>query len=440
MIILYASRAHWRVIVTYALVGALSTRPALPARAQALPSGYQAQQVQPVGYSDLNGRPGFKLSVREYRGRWYLYMGHFWHRGWSIVDVTDPAAPRVVKFVPGPDNTFTGQMELAGNTMVTGLEKILPGFGGDSTKTYQEGVLIWDISDPVNPRQVGHYRTGGTGTHRNFYAGGRYLHLAAGMPGYQGNIYVVVDISDPTKPVEAGRWWVPGQHTADGEQPAEPETSLHGPPYVLDNQAYLSYGAAGMIILDISEVAKPKLVGQLDFSPPFHQKFGVHTVLPIPGRKVAYVNSEDVSYGKGALHHASIVDISRPQQPRLLATLPVPVPPAGTPYRSFEEKGGWSGPHNISMLLHNPDVQPQGNLLFMAHFNAGLRVFNVANSRLPSEVGYFLPPEPTKRYGPMPQGKLALQTEDVLVDRRGFVYITHKNQGLWILRYTGPTP
>ena len=49
-----------------------------------------------------------------------------------------------------------------------------------------------------------------------------------------------------------------------------------------------------------------------------------------------------------------------------------------------------------------------------------------------------MPPEPRRRYGPMPEDKLVLQTEDVLVDRRGFIYITDKNQGLWILRYTGP--
>ena len=29
------------------------------------------------------------------------------------------------------------------------------------------------------------------------------------------------------------------------------------------------------------------------------------------------------------------------------------------------------------------------------------------------------------------------QSEDVLVDRRGFIYLTDKNQGLWVLRYTG---
>ncbi|HZU03678.1 MAG TPA: hypothetical protein VFA10_28700, partial [Ktedonobacteraceae bacterium] len=95
------------------------------------------------------------------------------------------------------------------------------------------------------------------------------------------------------------------------------------------------------------------------------------------------------------------------------------------------------GPHNCNHLQHNPDVQPQGDLFYLAYFNAGLRVYNVAHPRLPLEVGFFLPPDPRQRYGPMPQGRLVTQTEDVLVDRRGFIYITDKNQGLWILRYTG---
>jgi len=36
-----------------------------------------------------------------------------------------------------------------------------------------------------------------------------------------------------------------------------------------------------------------------------------------------------------------------------------------------------------------------------------------------------------------PKGKLVAQTEDVLVDSRGYIYITDKNQGLYILKYTG---
>jgi hypothetical protein len=77
--------------------------------------------------------------------------------------------------------------------------------------------------------------------------------------------------------------------------------------------------------------------------------------------------------------------------------------------------------------------------MYLTYFNAGLRVFDISNARLPKEVGYFIPPDPVKRYGPVPD-KFVEQTEDVLVDRRGYVYITNKNQGLWVLRYTGPRP
>lgn len=426
------------------------------AQGQKLPAGSTSQNVAAIGYSDIDGKPAFKISIKEHRGRWYLFAGHFWHRGWSVIDVTDPRQSRVVKFVAGPENTFTGQMELSGDRMITSLEKILPGFGGDEQKPFDEGVIIWDIRDPTNPIRLGQYKTGGTGTHRNFYAGGRFIHLAAGMPGYTGNIYVIVDISDPANPRETGRWWVKGQHTAGGEKLASSENStqknqphahgtcgsdadisLHGPPYVVGNLAYLPYGSAGMIVLDISDVAKPREIGRLDFSPPFHSKFGVHGVLPLPEKGIAYANSEDVSYGKGALHHASIIDISNPAEPMLLSLFPAPLPPAGVSYPDFFARGGWSGPHNFNNLQHNPAVEKQNELFYLTHFNAGLRIYNVANPRQPVEVGFFMPPEPTRRYGPLPLEKLVLQTEDVLVDRRGYIYVTDKNQGVWILKYNG---
>jgi hypothetical protein len=47
-------------------------------------------------------------------------------------------------------------------------------------------------------------KTGGTGTHRNLYAGGRYAHLAANMAGFKGNIYVVLDIADAKTLVKLG--------------------------------------------------------------------------------------------------------------------------------------------------------------------------------------------------------------------------------------------
>src|ERR1700730_6373700 len=82
------------------------------AYADQIPTGWEASNMKPIGYSEMDGRGGaFKMAIRHIGDKWYLYTGHLWNRGWSIVDVTDPASPKYVKFVPWPqDNTWTIQM------------------------------------------------------------------------------------------------------------------------------------------------------------------------------------------------------------------------------------------------------------------------------------------------------------------------------------------
>jgi hypothetical protein len=120
----------------------------------------------------------------------------------------------------------------------------------------------------------------------------------------------------------------------------------------------------------------------------------------------------------------------------MISVFPVPAPPQGAAFSSFCDKGGRFGPHNTNLEYHLPDVEKQGDLIYLTYFNAGLRIFDIREPRLPKEVGWFIPPAPTKRIGPLP-AKLTNQTEDVLVDTRGNIYITDKQWGLFILRYTG---
>ena len=120
-----------------------------------IPPGSLASNVRVVGYSDVGGRPPFKLSIRQANGRWYLYAGHLWHRGWTILDVTDPAKPTVANFIRGPENTWTIQMEIGGDKMITALEKIGQGWGGDDGKPNDEGVLVWSLAEPVRPKRLG---------------------------------------------------------------------------------------------------------------------------------------------------------------------------------------------------------------------------------------------------------------------------------------------
>lgn len=82
------------------------------------------------------------------------------------------------------------------------------------------------------------------------------------------------------------------------------------------------------------------------------------------------------------------------------------------------------------MLLDRDD------LVFLTYFNAGLRVVDISDARLPREVGWFVPPDPAMRRGALPT-RLVAQSEDVLVDRRGYIYLTDKNHGLYVLTCEG---
>ena len=392
------------------------------------------QNVELVGYHDLDAKPAFKLQILETGGRWYLYIAHLWHRGWSIVEVTDPTAPKLVRFIDGPPNTWTLQIQVADGRMITGLEQMPADWGGDPKKGYQEGIYIWDLSDPEDPVRRGHFKTGATGTHRNYYDGGRYAHLTAGAPGYEGRIYRIVDIGDPEVPVEVGRWWVPGQWKAGGESGAPPFSSLHGGPYIEGERAYLPYRGAGMVILDISDYAKPKFVSGFRVSPPFMALFGIHSAIPFPSRRLVAANSEAIRENcDEALCFAGLVDVSKEEAPRLVSILPTPAAPPAAPFRNFCEFGGRFGPHNQHQPQHQRALLDRDDLLFMTWFNAGLRIFDISDPVMPREVGYFVPPVPRQRRGIFPK-TMTPQSEDLIVDARGNIYISDKNHGVYIVR------
>ena len=399
-----------------------------------------AKGVSQVGYLPNQERPAFKMAVHKHGDRWYLYCAHFWHSGWSITDVTDVANPRFIRFIEGPPNTWTLQVQIADGLMITSMERIPDGWGGDPQGAYGEGFYIWGLDDPENPKMLGHYKTGGSGTHRNYYDGGRYVHTTALPEGYDGHIYVVVDIQDPAHPIEVSRWWRPGQWLAGGEPGVPFGTLLHGGAFVKGDRAYLPYSAGGFVILDIADIHHPHMISDLPFSPPFQAFIAVHSAIPLLKRPLVIVNSEAIAeQGNEELGYAGIVDISNEEKPRLISLFPQPVPPAEWGLQNFYQRPGRFGPHNQhqwqnqDVLLHNE------NLVFLTYFNAGLRVYDISDERTPKEIACYIPADPTVRLGPLPNSGLVTQSEDVVVDSRGNIYVSDKNRGVCILRLNDTT-
>jgi hypothetical protein len=111
----------------------------------------------------------------------------------------------------------------------------------------------------------------------------------------------------------------------------------------------------------------------------------------------------------------------------------MPTPQPGAPYASYYAKGGRFGPHNQHQHQGHPDLAVPDDRIVMAYFNAGLRVFDIADPYVPVETGWYVPEDPSERRGTLPS-TLVTQFEDVLVDARGYIYCTDKNHGLFVLR------
>jgi hypothetical protein len=421
----------------------LFTFAATAALADPFPSGGQAENIKQVGFSSLGGRfGGFKIAIKHTADdKWYLYTGHSFNQGWSIVDVTDPANPRYVKFIPyvtDDKSIITSQVTLHDNLMLTSLNSFTP------QKNPLPAVLLWDISDPENPKQVGAWTGGNTGAHRNSYPGGKYAYLSSSYPGFKAHIMVILDVSDPAHPKEVGKWWQPGQK--DGEPSAPYPEAFHGPVNVSPDGKWASLPYTPDVVnLDLTDPANPKVIGRLHITEPFANvgMQSVHTVLPLWDRKLLYVSSEahDENCADDGMNFAGMIDNSNPAHPKLISIFPTPVPPKDAPYKDFCDKGGRFGPHNVSQEIHNPAIQHQGNLMTVAWFNAGVRIFDISDPRLPKEVGYFMPPE--RPDAPDQSGAHASKvdwSEEIAVDARGYIYMNDDKWGLFILRYTGKEP
>src|SRR3954469_18233875 len=214
---------------------------AAAALADPIPAGWQASGLRPIGYSDLNGRRGgIKLAIKKVGERWVLYKGG---NGIEVVDVTNPEEPRLVKVVPGPKGTAASQLTQHGNLLLLGMSRPITAAesAGEADgwttlheqapadKPFEEALALYDISDPWDTKFISQWSSGAEGSHRNGYPGGRYAYLSTTVPGYRGFILVILDVSDPKNPKEAGRWAYPGARR--GEQPGEVTPSYHGPAF-----------------------------------------------------------------------------------------------------------------------------------------------------------------------------------------------------------------
>ena len=78
------------------------------------------------------------------------------------------------------------------------------------SREFGGGLGIYDVSRPDAPKLISKWTTAGRGVHRYDFDG-RYAYISPTAEGYVGNIVMILDLADPARPEEVGRWWIPGQ-------------------------------------------------------------------------------------------------------------------------------------------------------------------------------------------------------------------------------------
>jgi len=179
---------------------------------------------------------------------------------------------------------------------------------------------------------------------------------------------------------------------------------------------------------------------------------GAHTVFPMKGMPIAEFAHDKDGQSRDIVmivDEAILNECNEPRQMVWFADVTTETRPmmissytANEASGNFCERGGRFGAHSS-----NESMAPvfYKKITFISWFNGGVRALDIRDPYHPTEVGYFIPAitaATDKRCVKIDSGeqrcKIAIQTNNVEVDDRGYIYIVDRaNTGLHILELTG---
>ena len=379
-----------------------------------------------------------------------MYVGHhesFWDEkpklnpitgkmewnGTSILDIADPAKPKLVWHIPNDTNrnsrgvsvvydyTFdgSGRDYLIRNSEVltqgeTGTDLKYQIFDITSTGPPTRRRSRWCRRSPARrPTRAARAAAASSSCART-KAGGRsetgYFYAASGEPGFRNVVVQIFDLKNPKAPKFVGRAWLPG--LKDGEPGYEGQYSHHPIVDEENKRLYVGYRNAGgqAASFDISDPAQPKLVWSIDMNPPLR---GPHTVSPIRYddgaelRPIGPAAHLRVHRGRGRRARTSRRALAACGRPATCWTSRrrrsrSPVSVWQVPVGDFCEKGGRFGPHQSAETVNGKINRFEDKIAWIAYFNAGVRVVDLLDPLRP-EGGRLLHPEGDARSHPMPR-------------------------------------
>lgn len=188
---------------------------------------------------------------------------------------------------------------------------------------------------------------------------------------------------------------------------------------------------AGVRIIDVSDIRKPRTVGEYNYHPPFPEPTHTFKEMPvrIGGKRIAVaIDEEDHAHGdeemekrRGRPHAALwVFDITDFKNIKPLSV-----------YQASELDSPWSRAAPGRFGAHQYwERMRDDTLVYCTWFAGGLRIIDIAAPDAPQEVGYFVPEPARGRAGPL--------TNDVDVDERGLIYLVDRGPRFDILEFKRP--
>ncbi len=286
----------------------------------------------------------------------------------GVVDISDPKAMSLVATVQGAGG---------GKTLVRSGDYLY--------MTTFHALKVIDISTPTSPTEVAQYadleaQIG------SLAVDGQYVYLTTLEPFYSDeslSTLVIIDVSNPTQPVVAGRYeleehwdfwqdsclavadgfaYVAGYSTGldilDVSDPHEirkvasyATNDVISDVEIVGNYAYLVRENAGLAILDISDPVAPLVVGH------YSSSYGAHGSVAVSG-SLAYVCSDASSWD----HWGNILDVSNPVAPLLVGRSWSSAPLVSANGRIFSVRDELSlyNPMTRESREHKPNVSDIG--------------------------------------------------------------------------------
>lgn len=405
-------------------------------------------------FAQQNGLGAGFNTPRVHEGIAYLagYNGPPTLFGVIIADVNDPTDMRPLSFIPCKPGTRcpyirlnTGSKILVGTHDRNAANPTQPPAG----QPVQAGVSFYDVSNPLNPQQLSFFLTANNGATHGLEIDDRFVYACASTPETKPPVgrnqeIVIIDYSDPRRPVLASTVRVPGQRV--GEQYEERDRlNPDGTAQVIQchemnlhkGRLYVSWRDVGFVVVDVSDPYNPSIISRLDYVPPFNggSLGAAHTSMPVvvdPNQHPTLVVHTDEIFSCPP-GFGRIIDISNLANPQVISSYRIPHVSDNFDF----ETGKFVCPVG-QQSIHQPwpDFRSP-SLFYQAWYDQGVRAWDISNPFLPREVGYYISPKYAAPGAPPDR-----QIRETYQDRdTGLIYMTDGNGGgLTVLRWTGPIP